>query len=81
MNPTLVLNSSHFLLYVKVIGGQGDGPIITIDGHGIRIIPDPRPLSGLELEKVQAAAKQITAGVTAFQAAVSQHTGAVATAQ
>ena len=81
MNPTLVFNSSRFLLYVKVIGGLGDGPIITIDGHGIHVVPDPRPLSGVELEKVQAAAKQLTAGVAAFQAAVAQHTGAVATAQ
>lgn len=76
------MNSSRFSLYVKVIGGQGDGPLIFIDPQGhIRIVPDPRPLSGLELEKVQAAAKQITAGVTAFQAAVAQHTGAVAAAQ
>lgn len=81
MNPTLVFNSSRFLLYVKVIGGQGDGPIVTIDAHGhIRVVPDPRPLSNAELEKVEAAAKQLTAGVAAFQAAVAQQTGVSAAA-
>ena len=69
MPNTLVIDSSKYAIYVKVLQGQGDGTLVTVDSHGhIHIGPgDP---AGLH-EKLQAAVRQIEAGAEAFNAAMA----------
>jgi hypothetical protein len=72
MPNTLVIDSSKYAIYVRVLTGQADGPLVTIDANGhIHIGPggpgDPTGVS----EKVQAAARQIQAGADAFHAAMA----------
>jgi hypothetical protein len=69
MPNTLLIDSSKYAIYVRVLAGQGDGPLVTIDVNGHIHVGggDPGPLR----DKIQAAAKQIEAGVTAFGAAMA----------
>ena len=71
MPATLVINSNKYAIYVRVLAGQGDGPLITIDANGRIHVDhgDPGPLR----ERLQAAVHQIEAGVGAFQAATAGH--------
>jgi hypothetical protein len=65
MANTLLIESSKYLVFVRVLGGQADGPLITVDSRGhIHIGPsDPGPLG----ERLQAAVREIEAGVGRFQ--------------
>jgi hypothetical protein len=67
MAHSLLVESDKYAIYVKVLAGQGDGPLVTIDSHGhIRVSGgDPGPLR----ERIQHAVKQIESGAAAFQAA------------
>ena len=66
----LVIDSSKYAIYVKVLAGQGDGTLIWVDAQGhIHVGPDPRPIVNVQL---QAAVKQIETGIAAFADAVSQ---------
>ena len=67
MSHSLLIDSRKYAIYVKVLEGQGDGPLVTIDQHGHIHVGggDPGPLR----ERIQQAVKQIEAGVAAFQAA------------
>ena len=69
MPNTLLINSSKYAIYVRVLAGQGDGPLVTVDSHGhIHIGPsDPGPLA----DKLQASIRQIEAGVEAFNTAMA----------
>lgn len=71
MPNTLVINSSKYAIYVRVLAGQGDGTLVTVDAQGhIHIGPnDPGPLA----TKLQASIKQIEAGVEAFNTAMAGH--------
>jgi hypothetical protein len=63
---SLVINSSKYAIYVRVLGGQGDGPLITVDAQGhIHVVGDPGPLP----DRVAAAVRQIEIGAAEFQAA------------
>ena len=76
MPNTLVINSSKYAIYVRVLAGQGDGPLVTVDSQGhIHIGPsDPGPLA----TKLQASIKQIEAGVEAFNAVMANQKAAAA---
>ena len=67
MSHSLLIDSSKYAIYVKVLAGQGDGPLVTIDSHGHIHVGggDPGPLR----ERIQQAIKQLEAGAAAFQAA------------
>jgi hypothetical protein len=69
MPNTLVIDSSKYAIYVRVLAGEGDGPLVTIDSHGHIHVGggDPGPMR----EKLQAAARQIEAGADAFNAAIA----------
>jgi hypothetical protein len=69
MPNTLLINSSKYAIYVRVLAGQGDGPLVTLDSHGhIHIGPnDPGPAA----DKLQASIRQIEAGVEAFNTAMA----------
>ena len=69
MPNTLLIDTSKYAIYVKVLAGQGDGTLVTIDANGHIHVGggDPGPLR----DKLQAAAKQIEAGVTAFGTAMA----------
>lgn len=71
MPATLVIDSKKYAIYVKVLAGQGDGPLITIDSNGVIHVDhgDPGPLR----ERLLAAVHQIEAGVNAFQQATAGH--------
>ena len=62
MANSLVLNSKKYAIYVRVIAGEGDGPLIWIDASGhIHVGPgDPSPQVAKE---IQAGVAQIQAGV------------------
>lgn len=63
---SLLIETKQYAIYVRVLAGQGDGPLITVDGSGIHVHGgDP----GLR-ERVEKSVRQIEAGVTAFGAAV-----------
>lgn len=70
MSHSLIIDTRKFAIYVKVLAGQGDGTLVTIDSHGRIHVGggDPGPLR----DRIQAAAKQIEAGAAAFQAAASE---------
>jgi len=75
MPNTLVIDSAKYAIYVRVLQGQGDGPLVTIDNQGHIHVGggDPGPLR----DRLQAAVKQIQAGADAFHAAVAnQHVAA-----
>jgi hypothetical protein len=75
MPNTLVIDTSKYAIYVRVLQGQGDGTLVTIDSHG-HIHVGPGDPAGLR-DKIQAAVKQIQAGADAFNAAVAnQHIAA-----
>jgi len=76
MPNTLVINSSKYAIYVRVLAGQGDGPLVTVDSQGhIHVGPgDPSPLA----TKLQASIKQIEAGVEAFNTAMAGQKAAAA---
>ena len=71
MPATLLIDSHKYSIYVRVIAGQGDGPLITIDANGKIHVDhgDPGPMR----DRLQAAVHQIEAGVTAFQQATAGH--------
>jgi hypothetical protein len=69
MPNTLVIDSSKYAIYVRVLQGQGDGTLVTIDSHG-HIHVGPGDPAGLR-EKLQAAVKQIEAGADAFNAVMA----------
>jgi len=69
MPNTLVIDSSKYAIYVKVLQGQGDGTLVTIDSQG-HIHVGPGDPAGLR-EKLQAAVKQIEAGAEAFNTAMA----------
>ena len=74
MPNTLVVDSSKYAIYVRVLQGQGDGTLVTIDSHGHIHVGggDPGPLR----DKLQAAARQIEAGVESFNAAMANRRAA-----
>ena len=67
MSHSLLIDSTKYAIYVKVLAGKGDGPLVTIDSHGRIHVGggDPGPLR----EHIQEAVRQIEAGAAAFQAA------------
>ena len=69
MPNTLVIDSSKYAIYVRVLAGEGDGPLVTIDSHGHIHVGggDPGPMR----EKLEAAARQIEAGAEAFKNAIA----------
>jgi hypothetical protein len=63
---SLVINSSKYAIYVRVLAGEGDGPLITVDAQGhVHVVGDPGPLP----DRVATAVKQVEAAAAAFQAA------------
>lgn len=76
MPNTLLIDTSKYAIYVRVLAGQGDGPLVTIDANGHIHVGggDPGPLR----DKLQAAAKQIEAGVAAFGTAMADQKRAAA---
>jgi hypothetical protein len=76
MPNTLLIDSSKYSIYVRVLAGEGDGTLVTIDARGHIHVGggDPGPLR----DKLQAAAKQIEAGVGAFGAAMAGQKAAAA---
>lgn len=69
-NPnSLVIDSSKYAIYVKVLAGQGDGTLVTVDSHGHIHVGGGDP-AGLR-DKLQAAIRQIEAGVESFNAAMA----------
>jgi len=68
MPHSLLIDSRKYAIYVRVLEGQGDGPLVTVDQHGhIHVVgADSGPLR----ERIQHAIKQIEAGAAAFQAAI-----------
>ena len=70
----LVFESKEYSIYVKVLFGQGDGPLIYIDGSGhIHIVGPGDP--AFSKERLLAAAAQIHAGVDAAIMAVGTQQG------
>ena len=71
MPNTLVIDASKYAIYVKVLAGQGDGTLVTIDAHGHIHVGggDPGPLR----DKLQSAVRQIEAGVESFNVAMVGH--------
>ncbi len=70
MPNSLIIDSHKYAIYVKVLAGEGDGPLIYVDARGhIHVVGgDPGPLK----ERLTAGIKQIEAGVGAIQEAVAQ---------
>ncbi len=70
MPHSLLIESRKYSIYVKVLQGQGDGTLVTIDSHGHIHVGggDPGPLR----ERIQHAITQIEAGAAAFQAAATE---------
>jgi len=63
MPGSIAIDTRKYSIYVKVLAGMGDGPLIWIDPSGhIHHGPDPRPLDHAGL----AALKQIETGVEAL---------------
>ena len=71
MPTSLVVDSRKYSIYVRILAGEGDGPLIYVDAQGHIHVGggDPGPLK----ERLQAAVKQIEAGVGALQHATSGH--------
>lgn len=69
MSNTLLINTSKYAIYVRVLAGEGDGPLVTIDANGHIHVGGGDP--GVLRDKLQAAAKQIDAGITAFGTAMA----------
>ena len=67
MTHSLLIDSRKFSIFVKVLEGQGDGPLVTMDHNGHIHVGggDPGPLR----EGIQRAINQIEAGAAAFRAA------------
>ena len=65
---SLVIDSRKYSIYVRVLEGEADGPLVYIDARGHIHVGggDPGPLK----ERLQTAVGQIEAGVAAFQTAV-----------
>jgi hypothetical protein len=71
MPTALVIDSHRYAIYVRVLAGEGDGPLIYVDAHGhIHVVGggDPGPLR----ERLTAGVKQIEAGVTAIHEVVAK---------
>lgn len=70
MSGTYLIDAKKYAIFVRVLAGQGDGPLITIDANGKIHIDhgDPGPLR----DRVGAAVRQIEAGVDALHAATSK---------
>ena len=68
MPNSLIIGLRNYAVHVRILAGQGDGPLIYIDEHGqIEVSSgDPGPLT----QRLQAAVKQIEAGVGAIHDAV-----------
>jgi hypothetical protein len=68
MPNSLIIGLRKYAVYVKILAGQGDGPLIYVDEHGNMEVGDgdPGPLT----QRLQAAVKQIEAGVGALHEAV-----------
>jgi hypothetical protein len=68
MPNSLIIGLCKYAVYVKILAGQGDGPLIYVDEHGNMEAGDgdPGPLT----QRLQAAVKQIEAGVGALHEAV-----------
>ena len=66
----LFINSKKYEISVRVLAGEGDGPIIYIDNRGhLHVVGGGDPQ--IDREKVLAATKQIEAGAAAFGAATA----------
>ncbi len=62
---SLLIETKKYAIYVRVLAGQGDGPLITFDGHGIHVHGgDPR----VDHAAIEKAVRQIEAGADAFSA-------------
>ena len=70
MPNTLLINSSKYAMYVRVLAGQGDGPLVTVDSQGHIHITGPGDPAALQA-KLQAAVRQIEAGVEAFSSTMA----------
>jgi hypothetical protein len=72
MAGSLVLNLEKYSIFVRVLAGEGDGTLIYVDARGhIHVVGGGGdPLQ--QREKLQAAVKQIEAGVTAFHTAAGE---------
>ena len=68
MPNSLIIGLREYAVYVKILAGQGDGPHIYVDEHGHIEVSggDPGPLT----HRLQAAVRQIEAGVGAIHEAV-----------
>ena len=68
MPNSLIIGLQKYAVYVKILAGQGDGPLIYVDEHGqIEVAGgDPGPLR----QRLQAAVTQIEMGVGAIHEAV-----------
>ena len=68
--PNFVIDARKYSIYVRVLGGEGDGPLIYMDASGhIHVVGGgPGPLK----EKFAEGLKQIEAGVGAIQQAAAQ---------
>jgi hypothetical protein len=64
MPSSLLIEAKRYAIYVRIIAGEGDGPLIYIDSHGHIHVGggDPGPLRA----HIEAAVKQIEAGVAAI---------------
>ena len=65
---SLIIGLRKYAVYVKILAAQGDGPLIYVDEDGNIEVRDgdPGPLT----QRLQAAVKQIEAGVGALHEAV-----------
>ncbi|MEO7030559.1 MAG: hypothetical protein ABI147_14280 [Acidobacteriaceae bacterium] len=64
---SLLIETKKYAIYVRVLAGEGDGPLITFDGHGIHVHGgDPR----VDRVAVEKAVRQIEAGAIAYGSAV-----------
>ncbi|MEO6807209.1 MAG: hypothetical protein ABI286_01610 [Edaphobacter sp.] len=65
----LFISSKKYEISVRVLGGEGDGPLIYIDNQGhLHVVGgDPR----IDREKVLAATRQVEAAAAAFAVAIA----------
>jgi hypothetical protein len=69
MANSLVIDTSKYVLYARILAGTADGPLIWVDSQGRIHVGggDPGPLR----ERLQSAIKQIETGMAAVQEAVA----------